>query len=81
MAIRLVNGCVNCQNLTSDNMCKVYEIKVENKHTCDSFNMRASLKGEVDCMSCSKLHSVKCPNALNAAAGMLCNEWTPGVKA
>lgn len=81
MAIRLVNGCVNCENLTAESICKVYETKVENKHTCDSFDMRMSLKGEVDCLSCSKFNSVKCPNQNKAAAHMLCNEWTPQANA
>ena len=34
MAIRLVSGCVNCENLTAENVCKLYNIKVELKHTC-----------------------------------------------
>ena len=45
MAIRLVNGCVNCENLTAENVCKLHQTKVETKHTCDNFNMRPSLQG------------------------------------
>lgn len=81
MAIRLVNGCVNCQNLSPENVCKVHETKVESKHTCDSFDMRVSLKGEVDCMSCAKYSTNKCPNQAHAAADMLCNQWAPNAKA
>ena len=63
MAIRLVNGCVNCENLTEDNICKVYKVKV----------------GGIDCLSCSKFNTAKCVNKDHAAEGMLCNEWTPSV--
>lgn len=77
MAIRLANGCANCLNLTTESICKVHETKVEAKYTCDSFNMRPSLKGEVDCTTCGKFQSAKCPNKAHAAADMLCNEWTP----
>ena len=79
MAIRSVNGCVNCENLTEDNVCKVYKVKVEAKLTCDSFNMRPTLKGGIDCLSCSKFNTAKCVNKDHAAEGMLCNEWTPSV--
>ncbi|WP_297978471.1 hypothetical protein [uncultured Capnocytophaga sp.] len=81
MAIRLVSGCVNCENLTAENVCKLYNIKVELKHTCDDFNMRPSLKDEVDCLSCSKYKTQSCANQLHAAEGMLCNEWAPDTTA
>ena len=71
MSIRLVNGCVNCQNLTADSICKIHEAKVESIHTCDSFNMRVSLKSEVTCISCIKYFSNKCPNQAKAAPAML----------
>ena len=74
MAIRLVNGCVNCENLTAENVCKLHQTKVESKHTCDSFNMRPSLQGEVDCLSCAKYNTPACANLSHAAKGMLCNE-------
>lgn len=79
MSIRLVNGCVNCQNLTTDNICKIHEAKVENIYTCDSFNMRVSLKSEVTCISCIKYFSNKCPNQAKAAPDMLCNAWAPKI--
>lgn len=81
MAIRLVNGCANCQNLTAENICKIHETKVEAKYTCDSFDMRPSLKDEVDCTTCAKYQTAKCPNKLHAAADMLCNDWTPNAEA
>lgn len=79
MAIRLVNGCINCQNLAANNICKIHEAKVENIHTCDSFDMRVSLKKEVTCLSCTKYFTSKCPNQAKAAPEMLCNEWAPKV--
>lgn len=79
MAIRLVNGCVNCQNLAANNICKIHEAKVENIHTCDSFDMRVSLKKEVTCLTCTKYFTNKCPNQAKAAPEMLCNEWAPKV--
>ena len=81
MAIRLVNGCVNCENLTAENVCKLHQTKVEVKHTCDSFNMRPSLQGEVDCLSCAKYNTPACANLSHAAKGMLCNEWAPETNA
>ena len=69
MAIRLVNGCVNCENLTAENVCRLYNTKVEVKHTCDDFNMRPSLKDEVDCLSCAKYNTSLCENQSHAAEG------------
>nr|WP_314751711.1 hypothetical protein [uncultured Capnocytophaga sp.] len=51
------------------------------KHTCDSFNMRPSLQGEVDCLSCAKYNTPACANQSHAAQGMLCNEWAPETNA
>ncbi|MGI9526512.1 MAG: hypothetical protein ACR2MS_05310 [Weeksellaceae bacterium] len=77
MSIRLVNGCVNCQNLTSDQTCTVHHAKVDEAHTCDEFDMQVSLKGEVECGTCYKFHTPACPQQLHAAVGMLCNEYAP----
>lgn len=81
MSIRLVNGCVNCKNLTQDSTCKIHETKVKEIHTCDSFDMRVSLKDEIDCATCIKFNKPSCPNQLHAAKGMLCNEWAPEANA
>lgn len=76
MSIRLVNGCVNCQNLEG-NTCAVHNTTVAAKHTCDSFDMRKSLLNEVDCTSCAKFNTPECPHQANATAGMLCNAYAP----
>lgn len=81
MSIRLVNGCVNCQNLSTDNQCTIHKTVVEKIHTCDSFDMRASLKDEVDCGTCSKFNMPTCPNSAHAASGMLCNSYAPKANA
>ncbi|MBV7440337.1 hypothetical protein KRX57_02815 [Weeksellaceae bacterium TAE3-ERU29] len=81
MSIRLVNGCVNCENLANDNTCKVHHEKVKEIHTCDSFDMRVSLKDEVECGTCIKFSTPRCPNQANAVHGMLCNEWAPKANA
>lgn len=77
MSIRLVNGCVNCENLSSDHTCTVHQAVVKEIYTCDSFDMRVSLKQEVECGTCSKFNMPYCPNQANAAHGMLCNEYAP----
>ncbi|MXV38761.1 hypothetical protein GO491_08785 [Flavobacteriaceae bacterium Ap0902] len=77
MSIRLVNGCVNCQNLTNNHFCTVHDAKVEEAYTCDEFDMRVSLKDEVECGTCYKFHTPECPRQEHAAVGMLCNEYAP----
>lgn len=77
MSIRLVNGCVNCQNLAAGHECTVHHTIVEDKHTCDSFDMRVSLKDELDCMNCVKFNTENCPHPAHAAADMMCNAWAP----
>ena len=44
MAIRLGDGCMNCENLLETQMCKIHMVKVDSSYTCDSFNMKAALK-------------------------------------
>lgn len=81
MSIRLVNGCVNCENLGNDHTCMVHHTIVKDIHTCDEFDMRVSLKDEVECGTCAKFHTPACPNQLNAAPGMLCNDYAPKANA
>lgn len=76
MSIRLVSGCVNCQNLEG-NTCAVHHTTVDVKHTCDSFDMRPALFNEVDCTTCSKYSTDACPHQANAAKGMLCGSYSP----
>lgn len=79
MSIRLTNGCVNCENLTTESICKIHEVMVEKIHTCDNFNMRVSAESEITCLTCTKYFTSKCPNKAEAAPKMLCNEWAPKV--
>lgn len=81
MSIRLVNGCVNCENLGNNHTCSVHHTIVKDIHTCDSFDMRVSLKDEVECRTCAKFNMPDCPNPTHAAAGMMCNEYAPKASA
>lgn len=77
MAIRLVNGCVNCANLSAEHNCTVHQTKVEEKYTCDSFDMRASLENELDCLDCSRHQTNSCPHPSKAGEDMLCTKFAP----
>lgn len=77
MAIRMGNSCVNCENLTSGNICSVHDVKVKERYTCDSFDMKADLKNDRSCLSCARYEEPSCPNPEKAAADMLCSHWAP----
>ena len=77
MAIRLGSNCVNCENLMSDQMCKVHGVKVGSHYTCDSFNMKAELTDERDCTTCVRFEQDDCANPGKAAPGMMCSVWAP----
>jgi hypothetical protein len=76
MSIRLGNSCVNCQKY-EDHFCQLHETTVGTKHTCDSFDMRAAIKDDPNCTTCSRYMSATCPNPKKAAPHMLCNHWAP----
>lgn len=77
MAIRLVNGCVNCANLSTGNTCTVHQTKVEERYTCDSFDMCSSLENELDCLECSRHNTTSCPHPSKAGEDMLCTKFAP----
>ena len=77
MSIRIGNSCVNCQSLTAKEVCKVHAVKVSDNYTCDSFEMKASLKNDPNCSSCARFESSNCANPQKATPGMLCSQWAP----
>lgn len=81
MSIRLTSGCVNCQNLTEERNCAIHNVKVEERFTCDSFDMRPSLFDEVDCTSCSRMNDSSCAHPAKASAGMMCSKYAPNANA
>ncbi|MFL1897054.1 hypothetical protein ACJRPK_15225 [Aquimarina sp. 2-A2] len=77
MAIRLGNSCLNCSHLIEGEYCTTHQTTVSNRHTCDSFEMRASLKDDPNCTTCSRYQGPTCANPQKAAPGMLCSHWAP----
>ncbi len=77
MAIRLGNGCENCENLMTNNQCKIHGVKVSSHYTCDSFEMKAALKDDRNCKSCLRYETSNCANPEKASPGMLCSHWAP----
>ncbi|MEL6810338.1 MAG: hypothetical protein AAFP76_03265 [Bacteroidota bacterium] len=77
MAIRLGNSCTNCENLLEKNRCKVHNVIVSNTYTCDSFEMKAALKDQRNCITCIRYEETDCANPQKAAPGMLCAHWAP----
>ncbi len=77
MAIRFGNGCSNCENLTSAKMCKIHGVHVSEGYTCDSFEMKVSLKDNPNCTTCARYEDTSCANPKKASPGMLCVHWAP----
>lgn len=77
MSIRLANNCNNCKNLMEGSICKVHGVKVSNSYTCDTFEMKASLKDDRNCVTCLRYETSDCANPQKAAPGMLCSHWAP----
>jgi len=77
MAIRLGNSCVNCENLTDKNLCSIHDVTVSKSYTCDTFEMKASLRDDMNCASCARFESATCANPQKAAPAMLCSHWAP----
>lgn len=77
MSIRLANNCNNCENLMEGSVCKVHGVKVSNSYTCDSFDMKAALKDDRNCVTCVRYETSDCANPAKAAPGMLCSHWAP----
>lgn len=81
MAITLAHNCANCDQLKNGNFCKKHEVHVSAQYTCDSFEMKASLKDERSCTSCSRFENTDCANPSKAAPSMLCGSWAPPAEA
>lgn len=77
MSIRLATNCTNCVNFQNDNTCAQHHIKVSERHTCDSFTMKASLKDNMNCGTCTRYNTSSCPHPQKASAEMLCTSWAP----
>lgn len=77
MSIRLGNNCTNCENLKQNMKCKVHGVQVSAGYTCDSFEMKAALKNDPNCLSCARYEGPTCANPKKAAPGMLCSHWAP----
>ncbi len=77
MSIRLANNCINCENIMEGSVCKIHGVKVSNSYTCDSFEMKAALKDDRNCVTCVRYETSDCVNPQKAAPGMLCSHWAP----
>ncbi|GEQ85122.1 hypothetical protein ULMS_06300 [Patiriisocius marinistellae] len=77
MSIRLGNSCTNCENLVDGMNCKIHGVQVSDSYTCDSFEMKAALKNDPNCTTCSRYEGPTCANPQKAALGMLCSHWAP----
>lgn len=77
MAIRFGNSCANCENLSAKEICEVHSVKVSNSYTCDSFEMKTSLKNDPNCTTCVHFEKTECANPQKATIGMSCSHWAP----
>ena len=41
--LKISNSCSNCDNLIEDSHCKVHNLHVSDKYTCDSFDIGSAL--------------------------------------
>ena len=81
MAIRLAHNCSNCDNLMEGNLWAKHKVIVNTHYTCDSFEMKAALKDERNCVTCARYENTDCANPDKAAPGMLCASWAPEAQA
>ncbi|WP_373516507.1 hypothetical protein [Pricia sp.] len=77
MSIRLANNCINCDHIMEGSVCEVHGVKVSHSYTCDSFEMKAALKDDRNCVTCVRYETSDCANPQKAAPGMLCSHWAP----
>lgn len=77
MAIKLAHNCANCSQLKDSNFCTKHNVYVSGQYTCDSFEMKASLKDDRSCLSCTRYEQTDCANPTKAAPEMLCASWAP----
>lgn len=81
MAIKLAHNCINCDQLKDDNYCNKHQVNVNSAYTCDSFEMKAALKDDRNCVTCKRYEESDCANPKTAAPGMLCASWAPQAQA
>jgi hypothetical protein len=74
MSIRSGNSCKNCEQ-HNEGFCMVHKTTVGPAYTCDSFEMRAELKDDPNCITCVRYEKPDCANPQKAAPAMLCNHW------
>ena len=77
MPIRLATSCTNCTNFNNDHTCAQHDIKVSERHTCDSFDMKTALKDNMNCGTCSRFKTTTCAHPAKATTEMLCSSWAP----
>ena len=77
MPIRLATNCTNCNNFNNDSTCAQHNIKVSERHTCDSFDMKDALKNNLNCGTCVRYQTATCAHPAQAAPEMLCSSWAP----
>ena len=77
MSIRIGNSCLNCESFQLDHTCSVHHVKVSEKYTCNSFEMKSEVKNDPSCVSCVRLESSSCAHPKKAAPEMLCSQWAP----
>ena len=77
MAIKLAHNCANCDKLKDSNFCTKHNVHVSAQYTCDSFEMKASLIDDRNCLSCARFENTDCANPTKAAPEMLCSSWAP----
>ena len=46
-------------------------------YTCDSLEMKAVLKDDLNCGTCSRYEESSCTNPQKASSNMLCSSWAP----
>lgn len=81
MAIRLGNSCVNCESFSEKDICVIHSVKVNKSYTCDTFNMKANLRDDMNCGTCARFNISTCANPQKAAPAMLCSHWAPQASA
>jgi len=77
MSIRIGNSCSNCENLQSNNVCKIHLVIVNTAYTCNSFTMKSSINNDVSCVTCVRYKAPTCANPKKAAPKMSCSHWAP----
>ena len=78
MAIRLGNSCSNCERFTADHQCQQHEVTVDAHYTCDSFQLKESMKkDDPNCTTCARFETSTCAHQSKASVGMLCASWAP----